>query len=128
MGDLVTKTAENFRASCTGELGIGKYGKPLHFKGTKFHRVVPGFVCQGGDITTGDGLGGESIYGERFDDENFDMYHDGPGVLSMVNAGTNTNRSQFFITFKKAEWLDNKHVVFGKVMNDGESMEVLEKI
>ncbi|ODV58133.1 peptidylprolyl isomerase CPR6 [Ascoidea rubescens DSM 1968] len=126
--DIVPKTAENFRALCTGETGIGKAGKPLWFKGCTFHRIIKDFMIQGGDFTQGNGTGGESIYGEKFDDENFKLSFDKPFYLAMANSGPNTNGSQFFITTVKTPHLDNKHVIFGKLLYGKKLLKKMENL
>jgi cyclophilin family peptidyl-prolyl cis-trans isomerase len=128
--DIVPKTAENFRSLCTGERGKGgMYGStPLHYLNSTFHRIIPGFMAQGGDFTKHDGTGGVSIYGRKFDDENFMIKHNRSGLLSMANAGPDTNGSQFFLTFAKTPHLDNRHVVFGQIIKGMHILNAMEKV
>ena len=129
--DAAPNTAENFRALCTGEKGMGRSGKPLHYQNCGFHRIIPGFMCQGGDFTRGNGTGGESIYGPKFQDESFAGkagQHTGFGCLSMANSGPNTNGSQFFICLADTPWLDGKHIVFGKLTKGADTLRAMEKV
>ncbi|KAF5756272.1 putative peptidylprolyl isomerase [Helianthus annuus] len=125
-GDVVPKTVENFRALCTGELGKCASGKPLHYKGTPFHRIIVGFMIQGGDIVYRDGRGNESIYGGTFRDENFKIKQSHAGMVAMVNTGPDSNGSQFFISTVKAYWLDGEHVVFGEVIEGMDNVWAIE--
>ena len=126
-GNTVPHTVENFVELSSGSAGIGNSGKPLHFKDSLFHRIIPGFMAQGGDFTVGNGTGGESIYGDKFKDENFKIDLDRPYLLAMANSGPNTNGSQFFITLNQTPWLSGHHVVFGEVVEGWEVVDEIEK-
>ena len=122
------KTSQNFLSLCIGDKGTGKSGKALHYKGSVFHRVITGFMAQGGDFTAGNGTGGESIYGMKFEDENFLNKHTRPGLLSMANAGKHTNGSQFFLTFDAFPHLDGKHVVFGELVDGKDCLDKIQAV
>jgi len=127
-GGQTPRTVENFRCLCTAEKGESASGTPLGFAGSPFHRIIPGFMLQGGDFTAGDGTGGESIYGGKFADEDFGVKHETAGLLSMANSGPDSNGSQFFITVAPTPWLDGKHVVFGEVTSGMELVKAIEEL
>ena len=127
-GEDVPKTSKNFESLCRGDNGkTSSNGKPLKYEGSPFHRIIPNFMIQGGDFTNGNGTGGESIYGRKFEDENFDVKH-AKGVLSMANSGPNTNGSQFFITVAETPWLDGRHVVFGRLISGESTLKKMENL
>lgn len=123
--NVVPRTAENFRMLCTGEKGVGRSGAKLHYKGCKFHRIIPHFIIQSGDFIANDGTQNESVYGRTFEDETYSVQHDQPGIVSMANSGRHSNGGQFFITLVKAPWLNGRHVAFGKVI---EGMDIVDLI